>query len=320
MKLKEIYEFVVKEGINADPRGKPAVKKGLSRIKKQYQSLAKKEKEEFDQERLTNPYSDTRILYGSPGQKVKTILAGIDIEAGELLLADKLNQRGKRIDLVISHHPEGAALAGLTEVMEIHAQILKNLGVSISVAESLMAERIAEVKRKVMPANHQRAVDIARHLDIPFMCCHTPSDNHVASYLQKVMDKEKPDTLGDALGILKGIAEYSQAAREKAGPKIILGNAKREVGKIFVDMTGGTEGSKDIFQKLSHAGIGTIIAMHLSEEHFRKVRAEGLNVIIAGHIGSDSLGLNLLLDKLEKRQKVNIIECSGFKRIRKKNR
>jgi len=318
MTLKDIYEFVVKEGINADPRGKVAVKKSLLRIKKFYQQLNKKEKEEFDIERLSNPYSDTRVLSGKPGQKVKTILLGIDIGGGELLLADKLNQRGEKIDLVMSHHPQGKALAGLAEVMDIHSEILKNLGVPISVAESLMAERIAEVKRKVMPANHRRAVDIARLLNLAFICCHTVADNHVASYLQELMDKEKPDTLGDVLDILKSIPEYRQALQEKAGPRIIAGDAKRQAGKIFVDMTGGTEGSKDIFQKLAQAGIGTILAMHLSEEHFRKVKAEHINVIIAGHIGSDSLGLNLLLDKLEKRQRLNIIECSGFERIKKR--
>ena len=318
MKLKDIYDFAVKEGINADPRGKEAVKKNLSRIKKIYQGLDKGAQKEFDRERLTNPYSDTRILFGKPEQKVNTILVGIDIGAGELLLADKLNEKGREIDLVMSHHPEGRALAGLAEVMDIQVEILENLGVSISVAESLMAERIAEVKRKIMPANHRRAVDIARHLNLAFMCCHTVSDNHVASYLQKLMNKEKPDTLGDILDILKDIPEYRQGMQEKAGPKIILGEAKRRAGKIFVDMTGGTGGSKDIFQRLSQAGIGTILAMHLSEEHFRKVKAERINVIIAGHIGSDSLGLNLLLDKLEKRQKLNIIECSGFKWIKRK--
>ncbi len=318
MILKNTYEFVVKEGINADPRGKGAVKKSLSRIKKVHQGLNKKEKEEFDKERLYNPYSDTRILTGSPEQKVRTILVGIDIGGEELLLADKLNQRGRKIDLVMSHHPQGKALAGLAEVMDVHTEILKNIGISISVAESLMAERIAEVKRKIMPANHSRAVDVARLLNLAFMCCHTPSDNHVASYLQKLMDRKRPDNLGEALDILKGIPEYRQAIQEKAGPRIILGEKKRQVGKIFVDMTGGTEGSKDIFQKLSLAGIGTILAMHLSEEHFRKVRAERINVIIAGHIGSDSLGLNLLLDKLERKQKINIIECSGFKRIKRK--
>jgi len=318
MTLKDIYDFVIKEGINADPRGKEAVKKSLSRLKGLYQQLNKKAKDEFDQERLFNPYSDTRVLFGSPVQKVKTILVGIDIEAAELLLADKLNQKGKKIDLVMSHHPQGKALAGLAEVMDIHAEILKGMGVPISVAESLMAERIAEVKRKIMPANHRRAVDVARHLNLAFICCHTVADNHVASYLQKLLNREKPDTLSDVLDVLKDIPEYRQAVQDKAGPKIIAGGARRQAGRIFVDMTGGTEGSKDIFQRLAQAGIGTIVAMHLSEEHFRKVRAEHINVVIAGHIGSDSLGLNLLLDKLQKRQKFNIIECSGFKRIKRR--
>ena len=82
MTLKDIYDFVVNEGMNADPRGKEAVKKSLLRIKKIYQQLNNKAKEEFDQERLSNPYSDTRILFGTPVQKVKTILVGIDIDAG----------------------------------------------------------------------------------------------------------------------------------------------------------------------------------------------------------------------------------------------
>jgi len=318
LNLKDVYEFVVKEGINADPRGALKVNKNLTQLKKSYQKLGKREKSEFDSERLWNPYGDTRVLFGGFKQKIKTILVGIDIEAGELLLADRLKGLGKKIDLAMSHHPEGKALAGLHEVMDIHSEVLKNMGVSISVAESLMAERIAEVKRKVMPANHRRAVDAARLLNIPFMCAHTAADNHVASYLQNLMHKKKPDTLGDVLKLLKAIPEYNDATQEKAGPRIILGDAKRQVGKIFVDMTGGTEGSKDVFQKLAQAGIGTIIGMHLSEEHFRKVRAERINVVIAGHIASDSLGLNLLLDKLQKKTKVNIIECSGFKRIKRR--
>jgi hypothetical protein len=243
---------------------------------------------------------------------------GIDIGAGELFLAEKLKERGQEIDLVMSHHPQGRALAGLGEVMDIHTEILKNLGVPINIAESLMAERIAEVKRKVMPANHMRWVDLARILDLPFICCHTPADNHVVAYLQTIMDKEKPQTLEDILDILKGIQEYRQAIQGKSGPRIISGEPKRQAGKIFVDMTGGTEGSRDIFQRLTQAGVGTILAMHLSEEHFRRVKAEHINVIIAGHIASDSLGLNLLLDKLERKHKFNIVGCSGFQRIRRK--
>jgi putative NIF3 family GTP cyclohydrolase 1 type 2 len=96
-----------------------------------------------------------------------------------------------------------------------------------------------------------------------------------------------------------------------------LGNPKRSVGKILVEMTGGTEGSKDMFDKLYRAGVRTLICMHLSEEAFKKVKDANLNVVIAGHIASDTLGLNLLLDRIEKeaKEKFQIINCSGFYRI-----
>jgi len=45
-----------------------------------------------------------------------------------------------------------------------------------------------------------------------------------------------------------------------------------------------------------------------------------LNVVIPGHISSDSLGVNLFLDELEKRG-IKIIPCSGLIRVsRNKNK
>jgi putative NIF3 family GTP cyclohydrolase 1 type 2 len=122
----------------------------------------------------------------------------------------------------------------------------------------------------------------------------------------------------DIISLLKEIPEYKIAVKDKAGPKIILGEAKHNAGKILVEMTGGTEGHKDIFDNYIQAGIGTVIAMHLSEEHFQKAKAKPLNIIIAGHIASDNIGLNLLLDKIQKNGKLEIIECSGFRRIERK--
>jgi putative NIF3 family GTP cyclohydrolase 1 type 2 len=84
-------------------------------------------------------------------------------------------------------------------------------------------------------------------------------------------------------------------------------------------MTGGTEGPKDIYDKLYRSGIRTLVSMHLSEEHFKKAKDANLNVVIAGHISSDTLGLNLLLDRIEKKAKeeFSVISCSGFRRIRR---
>lgn len=297
MKLGHIYDFVIKEGIKVDPRGERAIR---SELRKQ------------------NPYSDTRILYGSRDIEVKSIFVGIDMEVGELLLADRMRAKGVEVDLVLAHHPAGIALAGLSNVMSLQVEILKKYGISEAIARDLLNKRIKEVERKNSPINHTRSVDAARILDIPFMCCHTPADNHVAKYLQNLMDRKKPDTVADVLKILKSIPEYKEAARMNAGPRLILGEANKPAGKVFVDMTGGTEGSKEIFGRLSQAGIGTIVAMHLSEEHFKKVEHEYINVIVAGHCSSDGLGMNLLLDKLMEKGKFKIIAGSGFRRIRRK--
>ena len=318
MKLIDIYRSVVLFGIENDPRGKESVKKELLRAKNEYDKLSAKDKEFYDKERLENPYSDTRILAGKEDSEIKTILVGVDIEIGELVLADRLKEKGEKIDLVMAHHPEGLALAGFFNVMYMQVDILNKIGVPVNVAESLMHERIKEVERRVMPVNHTRAVDAAKLLDINFMNCHTPADNCVAAYLQDLMDKKKPNTLEDIIDILRDIPEYSAAARQNAGPKIIKGDNLRKAGKVFVDMTGGTEGSKDIFKKLSEAGVSTLLCMHLSEDHFKKAREEHMNVVIAGHIASDNIGINIILDGLEKKGKFKIIECSGFKRFSRK--
>lgn len=317
MKLSKLYELAVKEGIAADPRGKDLVSKNLAKVKKGYEQLKESDKAIFDKERLTNPYADSRILNGDGELEVKTILIGVDIEVGEILLADRLRQLGKKIDLVVSHHPEGYARANFYEVMNMQADIFGKFGVPITVAEGLLKERIKEVERRVLPGNHSRAVDAAKLLDIPFMCVHTPADNHVASYLQKTYDDKKPEDVGEALEILKNIPEYQEAIKSNAGPRILFGDPKGRAGKIFVDMTGGTEGPKEIFDKLEQAGIGTLVAMHLSEEHFKNIQKGHINVVIAGHISSDTLGLNLLLDKLTKEDKLEFITCSGFKRIKR---
>ncbi len=319
MRLGKLYEFVIREGIEADPRGKKAVDRELARTKKRFQELKEEDKREFDQEKFNNPYPDTRVMFGEPELEVRSVIVGIDIEVGEVLLADRLREKGTKIDLIIAHHPEGKALAGLYEVMGMQADVLAGMGVPITVAEGTLNSRIKEVERKLMPMNHTRAQDAAALLGIPFICVHTPADNHVMSHLQALMDAKKPETVQDVVRILKNVPEYEEASRRNAGPKVVVGETSRRAGKVFVDMTGGTEGAKDIFASLTNAGVGTIVAMHISEEHLRNIKSEHMNVVVAGHVASDTLGLNLLLDKLVKKEPaLKITACSGFRRFRRK--
>ncbi|NLT94938.1 MAG: NGG1p interacting factor NIF3 [Clostridia bacterium] len=315
MKLKEIYELIVKLGKTADPRGEEVVQ-FIEQKKSEYNELKDEDKKYFDQDKLFNPYSDTRILYGAQDREVKTILAGIDIETGEILLADRLREKGTDIDLVLSHHPEGKALAGLYEVMELQEDMLYNLGVPINVAQGILSSRISEVHRSLLPLNHNRTVDAARILDIPLLCAHTPADNQVQLFLENLFKAKEPRYVGDIIKILLEIPEYEAAAHLGVGPKIIAGSEKKKAGKIFVDMTGGTSGSEKSYEKLADAGIGTIVSMHMGDKHKKEAEKHHINVIIAGHMASDSLGMNLILDELENKG-LKIITCSGLVRIKR---
>lgn len=315
MRLSELYKKAIEAGIENDPRGREAVLRELKQKKDDFDNLPPAEKDFFDAESLQNPYSDSRILYAPDDIEIKGILAGIDIDVGEILLADNLKQKGKRIDLLLSHHPSGRAFADLYSVMGMQADILNLFGVPINIAEDLMDGRVKEVERKLMPSNHTRAVDAARLLGIPFLCLHTAADNMVASYLQRLFDERKPYFVSDVVDMLQEIPEYKTAKQQSVGPKIFLGSKKRKAGKIFVDMTGGTEGAKEIFQSLTNSGVSTIVGMHISEEHRKEAEKSHLNVVVAGHISSDNLGLNLLIDEISRGNSFELLECSGFRRF-----
>jgi putative NIF3 family GTP cyclohydrolase 1 type 2 len=310
MTIKQIYNLAIKMGIEADLRGKVRVKKYLARQKEKYQKLDAEKKKEFDRERLVNPYSDTRILNESknPQKAIKKVLVGVDIGVGELLLAKELGD----IDLVISHHPHGQGLANLDDVMHLQAEVLAQYGVPINIAEGLLKIRISEVSRSISPANHNRVVDAAKLLNLGFMCIHTPADNLVADFLDKKIKKEKPEYVGDLLKSLKEVPEYKEAIKIGAGPRLFAGHEENRCGKIAItEITGGTEGSPKIYEKMAQAGIGTIIGMHMSEEHKKEAEAAHINAVIAGHMSSDSIGLNIFLRQLRK-QGIKIVPCAGL--------
>ena len=318
MKLKELYDLAIKKALKEDMRTPGEIAESLKKVKEQYTKAQGPDKKYFDVENLVHPYADTRILNGSGSEDVKNIMVGIDIDVSELILADRLNEQGYDIDLVISHHPSGHAFAQLHKVMDLQPAIWEKYGLSKEIASGIMKERIAEVARNIAPLNHTRTVDAARLLGIPFMCIHTAADNCVARFLQTIFDKEKPKKLKNVLNIIKRMPEYKDAIKNGAGPSILIGRDDEPAGKIFVDMTGGTSGPDKMFSRLSQSGVKTVVGMHCKESARKTAISEFINYVVAGHMASDNLGLNLLFDAIEKKESLNFIECSGFKRFRRK--
>ncbi len=60
--------------------------------------------------------------------------------------------------------------------------------------------------------------------------------------------------------------------------------------------------------------------MHFGAEHRKTADTYHINVVIAGHISSDNVGINLLLDEIQKKNKIKFIPMSGFRRFERKKK
>ena len=173
-------------------------------------------------------------------------------------------------------------------------------GVGLGIADNLIAPRASEVRRRFSPSNHYRTIQAAELLGFAVMSCHTPADNSVQSFVQGFIDEQQPATLDALVKAVRSIPEYADAAKKGYGPELISGRRlTRRPGRVMVEMSGGTEGPTDALDRLSAAGVGTLVGMHYSEEHKKRAEELHMNLVIAGHISSDTLGMNLILDRIE---------------------
>ena len=77
MNVKQIYKLAVKIGMENDFRTKTEMVDHLKREQEKFKGLSKEEKIYFDQEKLTNPYADSRIHHDNGKEVIKKVLVGI---------------------------------------------------------------------------------------------------------------------------------------------------------------------------------------------------------------------------------------------------
>jgi len=320
MKLQKLFSRIIEHGVAADPRPKKEIDHILKKSKDKQKKLSKKEADLFDEERLWNPYSDSRIIHGKGDEDIKTIIVGIDVETAELMLVDYLNKNGKKIDAVMAHHPEARALADLDKVMDMQIDVLKDVGVPVNRSEALMRPRMERIWRAIHSDNLYRTEQAAQLLDIPFFNCHTPSDNMVWKLMEKTICKKKFRDLGEILNALLDIPEYKAYAKMGNPPILVNGSKSSRPGKLVAtEFTGGTNGPEEFIEEQSRAGVGTILTMHVTEKSLEKAKEHHVNFVQCSHIASDNIGLNLMLDKLAKEEKkLKVLEFSGFNRVKRK--
>jgi len=319
MKLEKLFRRSVELGIDADPRDKKYIQKLLKKHADRQKKLEGKEKDYFDEERTWNPYSDTRILYGTGQEDIRRLMVGIDIETPEILLADRLRGMGEKIDAILIHHPEGRALADLEKVMPLQADVYHAAGVPLNQTEHLLRPRMERIWRSIHADNILRTERTAELLDIPIFTCHTVTDNLVWRFIEKTICKKTFDDLGEIITALHGIQEYDYYARKGSPAFIVHGSGSSRPGKVVAtEFTGGTNGPEELVEKQAAAGVGTILAMHFTEKEVEVGRAHHVNLIQCNHMASDALGINILLDALSKEEKkLDVLPVSGFIRVKR---
>ena len=314
MKIYDAYRLAIETGMSKDPRPEAEVKKVLSDANEAYEKLEDDRKDLFDTERLWNPYTDSRFSALAEESKdidVTKVMWGIDIGTGEVLLADRLREKGRDISALVAHHPIGTARSRFPEVMSIQADMFHNAGMPINVAEGILKPRVDEVLRNVLGSNYNQAVDAAKLLGIPLFNIHSPADNMVQDYLEVLFSEKVPYRMSDIIDTLLTEPEFRSAARCNDGPRIMVGSKDDRCGRVVFKMTGGTSGPKEMYQKLADAGVGTVVGMHFPESHYEEARKANVNLVISGHMASDSLGINLISDVWE-REGIEVIPCSGL--------
>lgn len=320
MKLNKLFKTAIAHGIAADPRGKAKIDKILKKEKEGQSKLKGLEKELADEERTWNPFADSRIYNGTGEEDIKTLAVGIDIETQDILLVDRLREKGKKIDAIFAHHPEGRGLADLDKVMEMQIEVYGGVGVPENLSDGLMRPRMDKIRRAIHADNLFRSETTATLLGIPMFNCHTPTDNLVWQFITKTICKKEYDDLGQIIKALTAIPEYKYYAKKGNPPIIANGSKSGRPGKIVAtEFTGGTNGPEEILEAQAHAGVGTILSMHVTEKTLEKAKECHVNMIQCSHMASDAIGINLMLDKLSKEEKkLSVVDISGFVRVKRK--
>ena len=241
-----------------------------------------------------------------PGENIKKVLMGVDMDTAELLLAKDLGY-----DCVVSHHPKNTN-PDMLDVMDSHILRLEKLGVPRNRSQKALEKRKDTLSYMKHVTNTRRSESAAKLMNMPYVSLHTPADLIGEAIVQKHLDDKfatKPDTkLSDIVEALGEIGEYKNSARK---PVIRVGKPDSYAGKIYVLMAGYTGPGEAVLKQYFEGGVGTLILMHIPEGDVKALKEhEYGNVIVAGHMSSDSLGMNKIADKW-RAQGVEVTMMSG---------
>ncbi|HTU00208.1 MAG TPA: hypothetical protein VMG58_00275 [Candidatus Sulfotelmatobacter sp.] len=232
------------------------------------------------------------------GENVRKIFATIDCDVADLLLAREL-----KCDAVVTHHPEGAASVHGWTLIRLQIEQMMQHGVPATKAEAAIQRRLQAVELGGHPRNYNRVVQAAQLLKMPLLNVHLPCDIVTRRLIQdKMAPFSAPESRATVTQVVAALQEFPEHRRAVTEPKIRLGASDGLAGRVAVAMAGYTNGGVEVLRAYFEAGVGTVLMMHFPEGELREARDQRLagNLIVTGHMASDSIGINVYLDELQR--------------------
>jgi hypothetical protein len=247
------------------------------------------------------------------GDSMSKLMAGIDIAAGELLLAKQLGCDG-----VIAHHPAGGdAALHFPEVLTRQIELMVEHGLPPVAAREAAQPLISRAMMAAHAANHDHVPSVARLLGMPLCNIHLPLDEVGRRIMVETIDEhvttlDRAPLVQDAIDALMTLPEFTAARTQIMVP---VGAFDQPLGKPAVVHGAGTNGGARIAQAYFDHGIGTVLYIHCSADEVARLRessaTSGGNLIVTGHIASDLLGINRYVSAIEARG-VEVVRMSGL--------
>lgn len=222
-----------------------------------------------------------------PGENIKRVLFGLDIGAGELLMADELGY-----DAVIAHHPVGVTYQ-TWRVFKRHVDLLVGAGVPEQEAHAAVKPRLEDLKLAGMVRNYEQVPQAARLLAMPFLNIHCPLDELGRRTMQATVDgllNSAPDaTVND---VAAALATLPAAHRAETEVRVLLGEGEAPAGRVVVAHGALTNGGYDIARAYYEYGVETVVYIHIAASDLRRLREhEQGQLIVTGHLLGDAVGI-----------------------------
>ena len=195
--------------------------------------------------------------------------------------------------------------------------------VGVGVPEEVAEEEVERFRLSKLVAYGSRyqalsesIVRMAEELELPLVTVHTPADNYNLKGLREAIERDKPETVGEAVDCWnREIPEFAYALRFGDGARLVAGEPGNKLGKIYYSQGLGWSPNAEIVEKICRAGVNTCVITIPSEECQEVARRHGVNLVYIPHHPVDWLGMNLLYDELIRGRDLQVVPCSDYKRF-----